>query len=286
MPQHATLYQKDVPVEYRDFYLRLAACLIASHILVVYGETRSTFEMMLMPEYYYAVGGSTVIALILFTIMRGINIKLDRKFGWRDKTVERVGMQFFWGLAVPSVVAFLLAAAYFFFRGANILQTSYLRYDFQVVLMQLLLINLYYIAYYFYQQWTHAEKTISQLALLRHEPAASHKETFMVSKGSGNLLLPLDTIAYFYRNGDNNYVRTINAEDYFVNTSLDEIQQQLPEDRFFRANRQILTHRQAVKGYDLMEYGKLEAKFSPALSIDTVISQKRAKEFKQWVDSK
>eukprot|EP01133_Synstelium_polycarpum_P017051 gene17051-20313_t len=284
MLQQAALYQKDVRVEYRDIYLRLAACLIASHILVVYGETKSTFEMMLMPEYYYAVGGSTVIALILFTIMRAINIKLDKKFGWKDKTVQRLGMQVFWGLVVPAIVAFLLAAAYFYFRGANILQTSYLRYDFQVVLMQLLLINLYYVAYYFYQQWTHAEKTISKLALLHNEPATSHKETFLVSKGSGNLLLPLDTIAYFYRNGDNNFVRTINAEDYFVNTSLDDIQQQLPEDRFFRANRQILTHRQAVKGYDLMEYGKLEAKLYPALSIDTVISQKRAKEFKQWVD--
>jgi len=280
MEQTITLDHK---VTYPDPYLRLAACLVASHLLVVYGESRTVFEMMLMPEYYIAVTGSTIIAFVLFSIVRFVTIRLDSNFPWRTRTAERIGMQVFFGLVLPSISAFLLAALYFFIRGGNILETTYLRYDFQVVIMQLLLINVYYVAYYFYQQWHHVAQTIAGLSV-PDQAMPALKDTFVVSKGAGNIILQLDEIAYCYRKEESNYLRTISGEDFFINLSLDEVQQQLPEEKFFRINRQVLAHRQAIKSYALLPYGKLEGLLTPMLEIDTVISQKRASAFKKWID--
>lgn len=271
------------PVKYKDLYLRIALCLIASHILIVYGEKLSTFEMMLLQQYYYAVLSSAIIAFVIFSVIRWINIKLDSKFAWKDIPLQRVAMQFFFGLMLPAIAVFLMVAIYFKIRGYDILKTNYLRYDFMVVLMQLILINIYYVAYYFYERWSHAEKILSQMVYSERDPASSAKETFMVSKASGNLILHVDEIAYFFRDGESNFVRTGTGEDYFVNSALDEVQQQLPGEKFFRANRQLIVHRQALKGFDLLAYGKLEANLAPAFKGEVVISQKRARDFKIWL---
>jgi hypothetical protein len=279
-----TLFRNVTAVTYNDLYFRLIACLIGAHLLVAYGETLSIFQMLLMPYYYYALIPSFLIAAILFYIIRAINIQLDKKFDWAERPLQRAGTQIFFAFIIPAFCAFLLAFAYFVVRGINIFQTTYLKYDFQFILLQLLLINLYYVAYHFYQKWSHAEKTISQLALKHTDPQAAIKQTFQVNKGATNILLPVDGIAYFFREGYSNYLRTVNGEDYFVNATLDEVQQQLPEDAFFRANRQLIINREACKGYDLLSYGKLNIKLQPTLTTDAVVSQKRARDFKQWIE--
>lgn len=284
-PNPETVSYRDVTtIKYNDIYFRMIACLIGAHILVAYGETFSIFQMLLMPYYYYALIPSFLIAAILFYIIRAINIQLDKRFDWAEWPVQRAGTQIFFAFIIPAFCAFLLAFTYFVIRGINIFQTTYLKYDFQFILLQLLLINLYYVAYHFYLKWSQAEKTISQLALKHTGPQAATKHTFQVSKGATNLLLPVDGIAYFYRDGESNYLRTVNGEDYFINITLDDVQQQLPEDIFFRANRQLIIHRQACKAYDLLDYGKLQMTLDPSLATDAVVSQKRAKDFKQWID--
>jgi hypothetical protein len=274
-------------VPYNDFYLRLIACLIAAHMIVVYGEPKSIFELLLIPEYYYACAGSFVIAYLLFSLVRLSFVRLDRKFDWSEQLAIRIALQIFFGLVIPGILAFMLAALYFKVRAnVNILHTSYLRYDFQFILLQIVLLNLYYIAYYLYGKWSQAEQIIGKLnrQSIEDKPVQV-KDTFQVSKGAKNLMLTTDEIAYFFREAESNFLRTRSGEDFFITQSLDEVQQQLPEDIFFRANRQIILHRQACKGFDLLSYGKLAGRLNPPFNDEVVISQKRAQSFKKWIEN-
>nr|WP_067054281.1 LytTR family DNA-binding domain-containing protein [Mucilaginibacter sp. L294] len=272
-------------VKYNDLYLRLTACLVASHIIIVYGETESVFQILLTPGYYKSLAGSFVIAFILFTALRKICLLLDKKFDWKQRSIERVGLQFIFGLVIPGIFAFMLAAFYFRLNGINIFRTTYLRYDFQFILLQILLINAYYITYYFYARWSYAELVLKSLSKdLDKVESNPVKETFQVAKGASNILLPINDIAYCYRDGDTNFLRTFTGEDFFISQSLDEVQLQLPEKRFFRANRQMIIHRSSCKGFELITYGKLKAIVSPSFSDDITISQKRALAFKKWID--
>ncbi|SDE87272.1 LytTr DNA-binding domain-containing protein [Mucilaginibacter pineti] len=272
------------PIAYKDLYLRLIVCIIATHIVIVYGETQSTFEILLTPEYYYAFTGSFIIAFLLFGSVRYIVIKLDKKFDWMQQPVYRTGLQLFFGLMIPGFLAFLLAALYFRLNGVNILDTSYLRYDFQFILLQILIINCYYIAYYFYERWAQAKEVIDRMDKTTPITNDAVRETFQVSKGAANVLLGMDQIAYCYRKDESNFLRTVTGEDFFISLSLDEVQEQLPERKFFRINRQIIAHRQTCKGFDLLSYGKLKAELHPSFNSDVIISQKRALAFKKWID--
>jgi hypothetical protein len=281
-----TYETKHQPIAYKDLYLRLIACIVATHIIIEYGETQSTFELLLNPDYYYAFIGSFAIAFLLFTAVRAITLKLDDHFDWMEQPVYRISLQVFFALMMPGLLAFLLAALYFRIRGYNILRTSYLRYDFQFILLQILVINCYYVAYYFYGRWLQARDVINKISKninMGSLTEAERSDTFQVSKGASNLLLRLEEIAYCYREGESNFLRTINGEDFFISQSLDEVQQQLPEQEFFRLNRQMIAQRHMLKGYQLLSYGKLKAELQPAYKEEVVISQKRALAFKNWI---
>ncbi|WP_162903244.1 LytTR family DNA-binding domain-containing protein [Taibaiella koreensis] len=271
------------PVQYHDLIFRLTACLIGAHIVVVYGDPRSTFEILLLKSYYLALAGSFVIAFVLFSLMRWIIIRLDHNFDWNRHPAQRAGMQLVAGLGLPALLAFLLAWAYFQLRGGvNILHTSYIRYDFEFIVSLLVMINLYYVAYSFFARWKQAEQLIRSIP---HTSISEPKRaTYQVSKGATNFLLPMDAIACFYRDQNLNKLRTFENEEYFIEETLDEVTAVLPEDNFFRANRQLIVNREACKGFDLLSYGKLDLRLHPDMSTNTVISQKRAVQFKKWLE--
>jgi hypothetical protein len=213
---------------------------------------------------------------------------LDESFDWMEQPVYRIGLQAFFGFMMPFLLAFMLAALYFRIRGVNILRTSYLRYDFQFILLQILIINCYYVSYYFYSRWLQAREVISKISQnINKESLTDTKRggTFQVSKGASNLLLRLEEIAYCYREGESNFLWTINGEDFFISQSLDDVQQQFPEQQFFRLNRQMIAQRQMLKGYQLLSYGKLKAELQPAYKAEVVVSQKRALAFKNWLET-
>jgi DNA-binding LytR/AlgR family response regulator len=150
----------------------------------------------------------------------------------------------------------------------------------------LLLINCYYVASYFYIRWSEAEKSLRQFRQRHAAQPGLATTTFQVSKGTASLLLEFDEIAYCYREGENNFLRTMAGEDFFIGQSLDEMQQLLPEKEFFRLNRQMLANRSTCKRYHLLTYGKLSAELLPPFKSDVVISQKRAAAFKDWLEPK
>ncbi len=272
------------PIRYNDWLLRLIACIIAAHIVTAYGEDIAFFDMLTMPHYYYSFVPSIIIGMILFGIIREINIRLDKKFDWTEKPVHRITTQIFFSLILPALAAFFLAFIYFTLRGKDIFKTTYLQYDYQFILLMLLVVNLYYIVYYFYHKWAHAEKTVRLLSSQWSDPDQPTRTTFQVSKGAQNILLDLNQIAYFFRQDEINYLRTVSKEDYFINISLDEVQRQLSEEIFFRANRQLIVHRNSVRRYDLLTYGKLQAIIEPPFE-DTIVSSIKAATFKKWIES-
>ncbi len=273
-------------VRYNDLSLRVIASILAAHFIVVYGVEKTLFQILLTPIYYLAMAASITIAFILISFVRGVYIKLDRKFDWINKPVERTGLQVLLGLVVPGLLAFILAFIYFSLRGMNILKTLYLRFDYPIILLLILFLNLYYLAYYFYGRMRIAETMVPNSPLIETDNSGDSSKSFLVNLGVKNLPIPVENIAYFFREGDLNFLRTFNGEDFPVSFSLDEIEQSLNEADFFRANRQMLVSRQACKHFEVLMYNKLELFVDPAYKIPVVISQKRSKFFKGWISVK
>ena len=98
-------------------------------------------------------------------------------------------------------------------------------------------------------------------------------------------IIPLNTedIAYFYTSNEKVTATTFRGEKYLIDRTLETLQSQLPEDSFFRANRQFIISRKAVKDIAIWFGSRLSLNLVVEIPEKIIISKARVAEFKQWL---
>lgn len=118
------------------------------------------------------------------------------------------------------------------------------------------------------------------------DPASGKKyrERFLVHHG--NSFMPINTaqIACFYRQ-EVIFVYLQQGEKYISNlNTMDEIEELLDPNRFFRANRQSLVSIDAVQSIRPGVNGKISAILTGTAKLELDISREKANEFKAWLE--
>lgn len=117
------------------------------------------------------------------------------------------------------------------------------------------------------------------------ENAQSEKIKILIAvSGNKNIPLPVEKIAYFFKNGDYTTLKTFQSETFLLNHSLDELAKLLEEDIFFRANRQFIINLKACNFFTNEENGKLALHLNPEHNEEVIVSQKKAPAFRDWLN--
>ena len=118
--------------------------------------------------------------------------------------------------------------------------------------------------------------------------AAVHEgalQTMLVRYKDKIVPVAMEEVAFFYTSSERVTLTTLKGESYPVDKSLEALQQQLSEGKFFRANRQFIVSRAAVKDIAVWFGSRLALN----LVVDTperiIISKARVPEFKQWLQT-
>lgn len=113
--------------------------------------------------------------------------------------------------------------------------------------------------------------------------AARRERVFLVHVRDKIVPLDRDRIAFFYTANERVTACTFQGEEYPLDRTLESLQAVLPDNDFFRANRQFIVARVAVREIAVWFGSRL----SLALTVPTperiVISKARVPEFKQWL---
>lgn len=108
-------------------------------------------------------------------------------------------------------------------------------------------------------------------------------QTMLVRYKDKIVPVTMDEVAFFYTCDERVSLKTLRGDSYPVDKSLEALQQQLSDDKFFRANRQFIISRSAVKDIAVWFGNRLALN----LVVDTperiIISKARVPEFKQWL---
>lgn len=110
-----------------------------------------------------------------------------------------------------------------------------------------------------------------------------YKTHFLIPyKGDKLLPLAVDQVQYFCISGGVTKAVVSERESYVLPYTLDELTESLDPDRFFRANRQYLISRTAVKDIDLWFNNRLSINLKVPTDEKILVSKLRVNDFKTW----
>jgi two-component system, LytTR family, response regulator LytT len=110
------------------------------------------------------------------------------------------------------------------------------------------------------------------------------KKSFLVFAHHKYMTVPTETIAFFYVKFESTVILTFDRREYSVKYSLEQIQQLLSEQQFFRLNRQYLINFKAIKEVEHYFARKLLVQPVIAFAEKLLVSRERAKDFLNWLE--
>ena len=109
-----------------------------------------------------------------------------------------------------------------------------------------------------------------------------YKSCFLVPERDKLIPLATANIAYIYIDTKTVKAVTLDGHTYFMSQTLDDIMTQLNPDDFFRANRQFIVSRKAIKDLTIWFGNKLSLNLLVKIPEDIIISKAKVAEFKTW----
>jgi DNA-binding LytR/AlgR family response regulator len=112
---------------------------------------------------------------------------------------------------------------------------------------------------------------------------AKYKERLMIKKGQQLHYLKISDIAYCYAEGKLCYAVDTAGSKTMLETNLSLLEKQLPPQKFYRINRQLMVNIEAIKKIHTWLGGRLKLELSPPAMTDSVVSRERVVGFKSWL---
>ncbi len=125
---------------------------------------------------------------------------------------------------------------------------------------------------------------LKQIKKLIDEQKKGYKTRFLVKLGSQLKSVATEQVSYFYSEEKLVFLRTASNERYVINQSLDELENLLDPNRFFRINRQFIVNFDAIKKVHPHFKGRLKIELTPPIEDEVYISSRRSTPFKEWMD--
>ncbi|MDG5492202.1 LytTR family DNA-binding domain-containing protein [Psychroserpens sp. SPM9] len=110
-----------------------------------------------------------------------------------------------------------------------------------------------------------------------------YKKRFSVKVGQHLKLINIDDIECFYSENKGTYAYTSEGRNYLLDTTLEQLEEELEPHKFFRISRKFYVNVNAIK--DMVSYtnSRLQIKLNSYKEQDVIVARERVKDFKEWL---
>lgn len=138
------------------------------------------------------------------------------------------------------------------------------------------------------QQQQLAQSLVNLQQLLQTSPAQpqpqNFKSRFMVKHGQGLKAIALEDVAYFWAEEGVVFLVTNPGKRYIINYTLEQLEEQVDPQLFFRANRQMMLHIKSVQEVRPYFKGRLSLVLNPSTTEEVIVSSSKSHDFKNWLE--
>ena len=110
------------------------------------------------------------------------------------------------------------------------------------------------------------------------------KNRFLISKAENYHYIETADIAHFYSEDGVVFLHTFPDKRHIINYTLDQLEQQLDNRKFFRVSRNCIGNVKAIASVAKHFNSRLQVAFSPACPHEVLVSRVRVASFLKWMD--
>tara|TARA_R110002033_G_scaffold169696_1_gene210830 strand:- start:1038 stop:1874 length:837 start_codon:yes stop_codon:yes gene_type:complete len=251
-------------------WIQKAIILMVFSLVVNHLATRDSFPDS--ESYRFPIEGflSSIVLFILIGIIAYLNFKFYKK-KYFSKKIEIITIVWFMASTLGYITIMYIPVNIIF----NIVADGQTEFYYLLIgLLITLLVSFIFIGLWYAQD-------IYNLYKLSIKDAE-----ITIESGSKMTKLTYENIACFY--SENKIVYTVQNNGTTISTdfTLNELEEKINNQLFFRANRQIIIHKDAVDQIEKIENGKLRIRLKASIENDAIaeinISRYKRKAFMNW----
>lgn len=110
-----------------------------------------------------------------------------------------------------------------------------------------------------------------------------YQKRLLIKFGATIKTLNVDDAAYFYTEDKIVYACTNDKSQFPIDYNLEQLQQLLSPEKFFRINRQFIINIEAIEKMVAFSKSRVKVKLKPPIEKDTIVSSERSADFKKWL---
>lgn len=110
-----------------------------------------------------------------------------------------------------------------------------------------------------------------------------YRKRFLVKQAQKLVSIDVGDIAYFYSDGRLNFFKTCDNKKYVVDYTMDELEDMLDPDRYFRTSRSFYVSVNCIDQIHDYFGNRLLLHLSPAVDKEVLVSREKVMDFKRWM---
>ncbi|ANE52029.1 LytR/AlgR family response regulator transcription factor [Flavisolibacter tropicus] len=239
-------------------------------------------------RFFYTLIEDTIEVLICWLFMRALILWLDKKLPLHKNFGYRVAVQLPLTILSTCGLLLLICELVQVLRHGKPVDRAVYTHHVWVYGIWLLGHNAIYITMYMWQWTQFVQKNKEMPApelLATPDLPQPEKETLILRLGNKTRVVQFLDILYCTVSDNLTMICTAGHECLLAEKSLEHLDEVLPPDLFFRANRQFIIHRDLIVSTERIENGKIKllVKPTPKLPDAIIISRTKAPAFKEWL---
>ncbi|MFD2528263.1 LytR/AlgR family response regulator transcription factor [Polaribacter marinaquae] len=110
------------------------------------------------------------------------------------------------------------------------------------------------------------------------------KKRISIKVGQHIKIINIDEVECFYSENKATYIHTSENRNYLLDGSLENWQEQLDPEKFFRVNRTFIININSIKDIIAYSNSRLKLILNTYQDSEIIVSRERVKDFKNWID--
>lgn len=111
----------------------------------------------------------------------------------------------------------------------------------------------------------------------------TYKKRFTIKMGQHLKMVNVEDAECFYSENKGTYIHTADNRDYLLETTLEQLENELDPAEFFRVSRKFIVSMKAIKDIVVYTNSRLKVILPSYKEDEVIVSRERVAEFKEWL---